>query len=749
MLKISMVACVALVLLGCGATVFVKLEKPEEQAAPPSALIAGAAKSDITPPPGYPMGGYGPIGQISRGAWTRLNVRAVYFEDRNGQSLLMVSADLWSMPAMLANKVAEIVNARFGHISREEMIIAASHTHHSPGNFSSNPAYNELGSPQAGFDPDMFAFLAKRISDAAIEAVIDARRGSKENFAELSFARTEPISRFFRNRSFEPFKLNRGYQQILRQNQNLTRGDKHKYFPDPYNYHAVDPVVRILTVRSSSSDRRIIATLVFLAVHPTVMGPTLQLYNSDILGIASHLLEDGSSPGAPVLIFNGAEGDISADWIEQDKPNALRLGRTLAEKIDDGIAVANSPDRATRINTLVDIGISYDNFLIAGANVECCMQQGSVNESETRKTAEEAIPGVAVLAGGADGGRTLFHELGWIDGVTSRRQWGRNYRGQGPKQPAFAPTIDSLSWLDLTRLLLPGGVQKKTPLGVYRLGDLTFVTVPFEVTTMMGRRLKNEVTEKLGLDSDEKVLLIGLANDYLSYVTTSEEYEAQHYEGALTLYGAATGPLIQERLGKLATADGRGMRLQAQDRDLIYKPGECERFGPDNIGEPPYFPDDGLGKLLFTHDGKPQRARYVVKWRAPYKRIKGLSCTVRTGSESIKKGQLIDYMFPEVEILYQNGASWETYYSADDKLQNNHGFNFVTLMRKLDKKSKTQEWVAIWMPPADLRPGTRLTFRVKYRNPGGNTLKTVCSKNFVYSEHEFFAPFEATENQCP
>ena len=135
------------------------------------------------------------------------------------------------------------------------------------------------------------------------------------------------------------------------------------------------------------------------------MGPTLQLYNSDILGIASHLVEDGSSPAAPVLIFNGAEGDVSADWIEQDKPNALRLGRTLAENIVDGIAVANSSDQATRINTPVDIGISYDNFLIAGANVECCRQQGSVNESETHKTAEQATPGVAMLAGAADGGR--------------------------------------------------------------------------------------------------------------------------------------------------------------------------------------------------------------------------------------------------------------------------------------------------------------------------------------------------------
>ena len=47
----------------------------------------GAAKVDITPMPGYPMAGYAAAGRISRGVWTRLYARAIYFEDMQGRSM--------------------------------------------------------------------------------------------------------------------------------------------------------------------------------------------------------------------------------------------------------------------------------------------------------------------------------------------------------------------------------------------------------------------------------------------------------------------------------------------------------------------------------------------------------------------------------------------------------------------------------------------------------------------------------------
>ena len=78
---------------------------------PTGVFQAGAAKTDLTPMPGYPMGGHSIAGSIARGFWTRLWARAIYLEDAAGKSLALVSCDLWSMPAGLADRVAELVAA--------------------------------------------------------------------------------------------------------------------------------------------------------------------------------------------------------------------------------------------------------------------------------------------------------------------------------------------------------------------------------------------------------------------------------------------------------------------------------------------------------------------------------------------------------------------------------------------------------------------------------------------------------------
>ena len=47
-------------------------------------------------------------------------------------------------------------------------------------------------------------------------------------------------------------------------------------------------------------------------------------------------------------------------------------------------------------------------------------------------------------------------------------------------------------------------------------------------------------------------VVVGLANGYIMYVTTPEEYEFQHYEGASTLYGPATAPWLAQTFAMLA-----------------------------------------------------------------------------------------------------------------------------------------------------------------------------------------------------
>src|SRR6187402_3307486 len=75
----------------------------------PAEFAAGAARLDITPPPGFPLGGHGPAGNIAVGYWTRLNARAFYFRPSNSDPFAMVSVDLFAVPEGLTHKVVQLV----------------------------------------------------------------------------------------------------------------------------------------------------------------------------------------------------------------------------------------------------------------------------------------------------------------------------------------------------------------------------------------------------------------------------------------------------------------------------------------------------------------------------------------------------------------------------------------------------------------------------------------------------------------
>jgi hypothetical protein len=59
------------------------------------------------------------------------------------------------------------------------------------------------------------------------------------------------------------------------------------------------------------------------------------------------------------------------------------------------------------------------------------------------------------------------------------------------------------------------------------------------------------------------VVISGLANEYLSYFTTPEEYDLQHYEGAATLYGRTASVLLQDNLVDLARRLVKGQAAPA------------------------------------------------------------------------------------------------------------------------------------------------------------------------------------------
>jgi neutral ceramidase len=92
-----------------------------------------------------------------------------------------------------------------------------------------------------------------------------------------------------------------------------------------------------------------------------------------------------------------------------------------------------------------------------------------------------------------------------------------------------------------------------TPLQIIRLGNLAIMATPFEMTTMTGRRLRQTVAGTLAQAGVDQVIVAGLANSYSMYMTTREEYAAQHYEGAFTLFGPWSIAAAAQELDRIAS----------------------------------------------------------------------------------------------------------------------------------------------------------------------------------------------------
>lgn len=76
------------------------------------------------------------------------------------------------------------------------------------------------------------------------------------------------------------------------------------------------------------------------------------------------------------------------------------------------------------------------------------------------------------------------------------------------------------------------------------VGQLVIIPVPGEFTTMSGRRLRNTICNTLTTlnptrfpPATTRCVIAGLSNSYTQYIATYEEYQAQRYEAASTLYG--------------------------------------------------------------------------------------------------------------------------------------------------------------------------------------------------------------------
>ncbi|HZP43171.1 MAG TPA: neutral/alkaline non-lysosomal ceramidase N-terminal domain-containing protein [Candidatus Binatia bacterium] len=634
---------------------------------PAGTFRAGAAKVDLTPPPGFPMGGFSIVGRTARGWWTRLHARAVYLEDADGAPLALVACDLWAVPAGLVDRVAELLGAdgETRHVGRDRLVVAATHTHHSPGNFSSSRLYNAYASPRAGFDRDLFEFLARRIA-AAVREAARRRRPATVRLATLRLAGVA------RNRSFDAFALDPERDALLAENAALPVAPAPGWDADAYR--AVDPTLTVLRVDAVGRLGATIAVAAFFAVHATAMGPASEVYSSDLFGVATRLVEERLA-GSVVALFNGAEGDVSPDWLVQDRRSALAVGRRLADGIARGMAEAGPPAES-RLEAAFDPAVA-----LAGATFTDA-------RGVAHRTAADARMGAAAV-GGAEDGRTALFAAGWREGVRGERT-----PGHGPKQNLLdpwglelrPPMAGLLRWL-----ASPPEGPRTVPLGVYRMGGLVLATLPGEFTTVLGRRIARGVAEAAG--GAPRVVLVGLAGEYRSYFTTPEEYDAQDYEGGSTLYGPESGPLVAHALARLASTLAAPAPAPAPRR-FAYDAGRARRFTVDDAGEAPSLPDAGLADVLEDPaTGRPVRTFPCFTW------------------DDVEPIWSAERVTPTAGIEARGPRGEWAALAAGGVEESDEGLDFVTVA--LDRASGgRRRWAVFWMPPDRLPPDAKVRFRV-------------------------------------
>jgi hypothetical protein len=100
------------------------------------------------------------------------------------------------------------------------------------------------------------------------------------------------------------------------------------------------------------------------------------------------------------------------------------------------------------------------------------------------------------------------------------------------------------------------------PLFVVRVGPRVIASLPAEPTVEVGRRTRAAVMDAARGRGVRGAVIAGLANEFIQYLTTPEEYDRQHYEGGSTIFGPASSVLLNEELAELASRLVRGRPAQ-------------------------------------------------------------------------------------------------------------------------------------------------------------------------------------------
>ncbi|OKJ49515.1 alkaline ceramidase [Streptomyces sp. CB02009] len=486
------------------------------------------------------MMGYGRIDQQAAGLHTRLRARAfVVVAPRSDRRVLLVVVDCAMIFESVRQKVVKRLVQKYGRLYHDgNVLITATHSHSGPGGYAHHLLYNLT---TLGFHRKTF--------DAMVEGIVEAVRQAHDDTAPsdlvLSHGRLTGASI---NRSRAAFDRN-------------PEADR-RHFPN-----AVDPQSTLLRIERHG---RPVGAVNWFPVHGTSMSGENRLISGDNKGFAAyhweHEVHDVAyrSPDTPDFVAAFAQtnsGDMSPNLDLKPPTTPQDFANTQASGLRQYEAAAAQLHRpGTRLTGVVDSRLVYIDLSRMTVRPEF------TGDGRVHRTSKPCI-GASMAAGSVEDGPAFpgleEGENSFWDTVSD----SLIYEASPDLEAAQSPK-DILAPIGEANRLYPW-VQERVPVMLVRIGRLYLIGIPGEVTVCAGLRLRRTVASVVGAEVED-VLVAGYANAYFHYLTTPEEYDAQHYEGGSTLFGRWQLPALQQTAHELAVSlrDGTPLPMGPPSPDL-------------------------------------------------------------------------------------------------------------------------------------------------------------------------------------
>ena len=564
----------------------------------------GVAITDITGPSGeVQFGGYVDFAQLGQGIYMRQFARSFIIKANDGDPLsnerfVLVETDL---PMQSAGVYAAVINrlkAKYGDLYTEANVnIAATHTHAAPGGYFKTYMLNALAG--LTYYDDYFHKIVNGIVDS-----IDTAHNSLSpgrvflNSGEFSFEQNtsgqySPNYRVNQNRSPEAYYLNKDIEDYLLPDGGIN----------PDNGSRYDDTNRQLVQLKFVKNDRAIGIYNWTPVHPHVSGPKKRLVNGDSFGLAAYLLEQPSGASYATdelfvaafamadsgdltanitddaLLFNDVANNgekFQADGIHDYQRMAFRAKTIVA--LSDSLSNGQGVELTGKIESR-QMFVPARNFPIKAEFINENQIYYSQELGETvanRSTCDGAV-GLGQLAGSIQDAPGLLEDEGHARDILDYSSATLAGLFSDPlvtvlKVLAQATTdsnelIDEMDCelektiaisLSSADAIIPNGKAYNTvfPVSILKIDNFAVLSLPVEVATMPGRRLKAEVMKAM---PDVNLVAINAnSNAYDSYIVTREEYALQQYEGGSNIFGPYSLNAIRQWTHELAESFQNG-----------------------------------------------------------------------------------------------------------------------------------------------------------------------------------------------